>query len=58
MLANGVCGAAYRLSKSLFVFMYRGAWATVVPWGRQARRVMLKGEFLFRILGEERVGGD
>jgi len=31
---------------------------TVEPWGRQARRVMLKGEFLLMIVGEKCVGGD
>jgi len=43
---------------SLSVLMHPRAWVTVDPWGRQARRAMLKGEFLFRILGEERAGGD
>ena len=40
------------------MLLHSGAFVTVEPWGRQAQRVMLKGEFLLMIFGEYRAGGD
>ena len=57
-LGNGVWGRAYRLSTSMSALLQPRAWVTLEPWGRQAQRGMLNGEFLLRILGEERAGGD